>query len=146
MEAIEGILQNTNIADVVKRARERSYAKRLPKDVEKQTKDIRGVLVPNAFQTPNEIVDDGWLGELNGAELKVLIFLIRKTFGFNKIAGDQIPFSQIQAATKLSRQSCMAAVGVLEGSGLIEVKRGRTEDGMRQINLYRLIVREQYYK
>lgn len=146
MEAAKDILQTTTVADILKRAREQTYAKRLSPAVEKQTKGLGGVLVPNAFQVPNEIVDDGWLGELKESELKVLLFLIRKTFGFNKIAGDQIPFSQIKDGTKLSRQSCMAAVSVLEESGLIEVKRGRGADGMPHANFYKLITREHYHK
>src|ERR1044071_790314 len=124
MEAAKDIIQTTTVAAILKRAREHAYARRVSPAVEKQTKGLGGVLVPNAFQVPNEIIDDGWLGELKEAELKVLLFLIRKTFGFNKIAGDQIPFSQIKAGTHLSRQSCMAAVGVLEACQLIEVKRG----------------------
>lgn len=146
MEDVKNIVQNSTVADILKRARERSYPKRISAQVEKQTKGLGGVLVPNAFQVPNEIVDDGWLGELKEAELKVLIFLIRKTFGFNKITGDRIPFSQIKDGTNLSRQSCMAAVSVLEACRLIEVTRGRGEDGMKQINAYRLITRAQYYK
>ena len=30
------------------------------------------MLVPSAFQVPNEVIDEGWLRELGGAEVKVL--------------------------------------------------------------------------
>ena len=28
--------------------------------------------MPSAFQVPNEVIDEGWLRELGGAEVKVL--------------------------------------------------------------------------
>lgn len=146
MEPIEDILQNTSVADLVKRAREQAYTKRIPKDVEKRTKDLGGVLVPSAFQVPNEIVDDGWLGELGGAEVKVLIFIIRKTFGFNKISGDEIPLSQIEKGTKLARQSCVDAGKVLEACNLIKIVRRSKEDGTKLPNFYRLVTRDDYNK
>lgn len=144
MEAIEDIVQNTTVADIVKRARERSYAKRIPKEVEKQTKDLGGILVPSAFQVPNEIVDDGWLRSLGGAEIKVLLFIIRKTFGFNKISGDSIPLSQIQQGTNLTRQTCVDAGKVLEECGLIKIVRRSQEDGTKLPNFYRLVTRNDY--
>ena len=104
MEKLGETLQNNNITDILKRAREQSYVKRLSAEQEREVKDIGGILVPNAFQVPNEVVDEGWLRDLRGGELKVLIFIIRKTFGFNKIGGDRIPFSQIIRWTQLSRQ------------------------------------------
>jgi len=144
MEAVKDIVHHTSVADIVNRARENAYAKRIPKAVEKQTKDLGGILVPSAFQVPNEIVDDGWLGELGGAEIKVLLFIIRKTFGFNKIAGDAIPFSQIEKGTKLTRQTCVSAGKVLEACGLIKIVRRSQEDGTKLPNFYRLVTRDDY--
>ncbi|MCC6168721.1 MAG: replication protein [Caldilineaceae bacterium] len=144
MEKIGESFQNTSVADIVKRAREQSYEKRLTREQEKDIKDIGGILVPNAFQVPNEVVDDGWLKELGGAEIKVLIFITRKTFGFNKIGGDRIPLSQIIAGTGLSRQTAVSAIQVLEDCRLIRVVRGRSEDGVRKMNFYQLITRADY--
>src|SRR3990172_4581440 len=114
MEKIGKSLQATSIAQIVKRAREQSYVKRLSAEQERTVKDIGGILVPNAFQVPNEVVDEGWLKELGGAEIKVLLFIIRKTFGFNKIGGDRIPLSQIITGTGLARQTAVSAIQVLE--------------------------------
>lgn len=144
MEKIGKSIQTNSVAEIVKRARAQSYEKRLTPEQEKTSKDLGGVLVPSAFQVPNEVVDEGWLKELGGAEVKVLLYIIRKTFGFNKIGGDRIPLSQIIAGTGLSRQSAVSAIQVLEGCRLIRVIRGKTEDGVRKINFYQLITRADY--
>ena len=144
MEKIGKSLQTTSIAEIVKRAREQSYVKRLSAEQERTVKDVGGILVPNAFQVPNEVVDEGWLKELGGAEIKVLLFIIRKTFGFNKIGGDRIPLSQIIAGTGLARQTAVSAIQVLESCSLIRVIRARAEDGVRKINFYQLITRRDY--
>ena len=144
MEKISKSLQTTSIAEIVKRAREQSYVKRLSAEQERTVKDVGGILVPNAFQVPNEVVDEGWLKELGGAEIKVLLFIIRKTFGFNKIGGDRIPLSQIIAGTGLARQTAVSAIQVLESCSLIRVIRARSEDGVRKINFYQLITRSDY--
>lgn len=146
MDAIGNTLKPTSIADIVRRAREGSYVKRISKEQEKLTKDIGGILVPSAFQVPNEVVDEGWLKELKGGELKVLLFIIRKTFGFNKIAGDRIPLSQIIAGTGLSRQSAVSAIDVLEKCQLVRVMRSQSVDGNKHINFYQLITRHDYNK
>lgn len=146
MESLKKSLQQSSIAEIVKRAREGSYVTRMSKEQEKFSKDIGGILVPSAFQVPNEIVDEGWLHELSGAEMKVLLYIIRKTFGFNKIAGDRIPLSQIIQSTGLSRQATVAAVDVLERSHLIRVIRGQSPDGLRKTNFYQLITRGDYNK
>jgi hypothetical protein len=144
MEKVGKSLENTDIAEIVKRARQQSYEKRLSVEQDRDVKDIGGILVPNAFQVPNEVVDEGWLKELGGAEVKVLIFITRKTFDFNKIGGDRIPLSQIIAGTGLARQTSVTAIQVLENCQLIRVVRGKSEDGVRKMNFYQLITRSDY--
>lgn len=146
MEKLGKSLRSIKVAEIVKRARDQSYVKRLTREQEKESKDIGGILVPSAFQVPNEVVDEGWLNELGGAEVKVLLFIIRKTFGFNKITGDRIPLSQIIIGTGISRQSAVAAIQVLEGCELIRVIRGESQDGLRKTNFYQLITRRDYNK
>lgn len=146
METLGKSLRSTKIAEIVKRARDQSYEKRLTRQQENESKDIGGILVPSAFQVPNEVVDEGWLKELGGAEVKVLLFIIRKTFGYNKIGGDRIPLSQIMAGTGLARQSTVAAIQVLEACELVRVLRGESQDGSRKINFYQLITRRDYNK
>lgn len=144
MESTKDLLENSSIAELVKRAREQSYVQRISKQQEKTVKDIGGILVPGAFQVPNEVVDQGWLKELGGSEFKVLIYIIRKTFGYNKIAGDRIPLSQITQGTGLARQSAISAIAVLEKCRLIRVVRGQAADGTKSINFYQLIIRHDY--
>jgi len=146
MQSVKDTLHKQSVEEIVKRARSQSYRKLISREQEKVSKDIGGILVPNAFQVPNEIIDDGWLRHLGGSEIKVLLFIIRKTFGFNKIGGDEIPLSQIIAGTGLSRQSTINAVAVLETSGLIRVIRGQSPDGTKKINFYRLVTRTDYNK
>lgn len=146
MHSIEETLQQTPVAEIVKRARDQAYVKRLTHQQERSTKDLGGILVPSAFQVPNEVVDDGWLKELGGVEVKVLLFIIRKTFGFNKIHGDRIPLSQIIEGTGVARHSAVSAIRVLEQCELIHVIRGTSPDGTRKINFYQLITRQDYNK
>ena len=146
MDTIGDTVQKTSVAELVQRARDKNYVKRISTQQEKQTKDLGGILVPSAFQVPNEVIDDGWLKELGGAEVKVLLYIIRKTFGFNKIAGDQIPLSQIIAGTGLSRQSALSSIAVLEACELIRVVRGQSADGTKHVNFYKLITRHDYNK
>ena len=146
MESLKESLRKQSVEEIVKRARSHSYRKLISKEQERVSKDIGGILVPNAFQVPNEIIDDGWLCHLGGSDIKVLLFIIRKTFGFNKIGGDQIPLSQIISGTGLSRQSAINAVAILEHSGLIRVMRSQSQDGTKNINFYRLVTRNDYNK
>jgi len=146
MEDLRASIGRTSVAELVKRARDQNYVKRLTKQQERVSKDVGGILVPSAFQVPNEIIDDGWLKELGGAEVKVLLYIIRKTFGYNKIAGDQIPLSQIVGSTGLSRQSALSAIAVLEACELVRVVRGKAADGTKTVNFYKLITRHDYNK
>jgi len=66
MEAVAETLKRTSVAEVVKRARDQSYVQRLTRQQERTTKDLGGILVPSAFQVPNEVIDEGWLRELGG--------------------------------------------------------------------------------
>ncbi len=146
METISDTVKKTSVAELVQRARDKNYVKRLSTQQERSMKDIGGILVPSAFQVPNEVIDDGWLKELGGAEVKVLLYIIRKTFGYNKIAGDQIPLSQIIIGTGLSRQSALSSIAVLEACELIRVVRGTSADGTKHVNFYKLITRHDYNK
>jgi hypothetical protein len=146
METIGDTVKKTSVAELVQRARDKNYVKRLSTQQERMVKDIGGILVPSAFQVPNEVVDEGWLKELGGADVKVLLYIIRKTFGYNKIVGDQIPLSQIIQGTGLSRQSALSSIAVLEACGLIRVVRGQSADGTKHVNFYKLITRHDYNK
>jgi len=50
-------------------------------------------LLPNSTQVPDVILDF-WLSELSGAELKVVLYVARRTYGFGK-ERDNISLTQI---------------------------------------------------
>ncbi len=54
---------------------------------------FRGFRSPNYTQVPDELFDE-LLASLSGAELKVLLYIVRRTFGFKKVS-DDISLSQI---------------------------------------------------
>lgn len=72
---------------------------------------------PNYTQAPNELFDE-WLPLLGLAELKVLMVIIRKTFGWHKVR-DRISLSQLQQITGLERRHVCSAIKSLEGRRLI---------------------------
>jgi hypothetical protein len=112
-----------------------------------------GIRIPNSTQVPNEILDN-YLSQLTGAELKVLLYLVRKTFGYNKLDGDDISLSQLEHGTKsrageaidtgtgLDKKSILRATQILESVGLIEVTRKENREGRNLPNHYRLKIEE----
>jgi len=85
------------------------------------------MLIPNSFQTPNIIVDEV-LPYLQGSETKVVLFLIRKTFGWHK-KQDKISLSQFEKGTGLSRQSIIDSLNFLCDLNLVlkyETQKGST--------------------
>src|SRR5689334_5276606 len=50
-------------------------------------------LLPNSTQVPDVILDV-WLSELSGAELKVVLYVARRTYGFGK-ESDNISLNQM---------------------------------------------------
>lgn len=71
----------------------------------------RATLIPNSFQTPNLFVDD-LLPLLTGTEVKVLLFVARKTFGWGKTA-ETLTIAEIMAAVNGSRSAVSAALNRL---------------------------------
>src|SRR5690349_6100842 len=101
------------------------------------TSTFRGFRSPNYTQVPDELFDE-LLADLSGAELKVLLYIIRRTFGFKKDS-DSISLSQITSGietrdgevldrgTGLSKASVANAVKSLEARGVILRTRRRSD-------------------
>jgi len=87
-------------------------------------------LIPNSFQTPNEIVDV-MLPDLKGGELKVLMLLVRKTLGWHKDK-DQVSITQFMKGTGLSNRSVIDSLASLREKNII--LRDQTKVG----DVYRL--------
>ena len=109
---------------------------------------FKGFSRPNTTPTPDEVFDV-FMTQLTHAELKVLLYIIRRTFGFKKDT-DSISLNQISngITTKdgreldrgavLSKQGAITAVQNLEKKGLIVVGRVKTKDGYNHVNVYKL--------
>ena len=109
---------------------------------------FKGFSRPNTTPTPDEVFDT-FMTQLTHAELKVLLYIVRRTFGFKKDT-DSISLNQISngITTKdgreldrgagLSKQGAITAVQNLEKKGLIVVGRVKTKDGYNHVNVYKL--------
>ena len=109
---------------------------------------FKGFAKPNTTSCPDEVFDR-FLTELTHAELKILLYIVRRTFGFKK-AADRISLKQISEGilTKdgkqldrgagVDRRTAMRTVKKLEDRGLIRVKRVKTKDGYNSVNVYSL--------
>lgn len=75
---------------------------------------------PNFTQTPNILLDE-WLPLLSHVELKVLMVIIRKTFGWHKVR-DHISLSQLVKMTGSNRTGICKAAKRLQELGLIRKK------------------------
>jgi phage replication O-like protein O len=110
-----------------------------------------GFQFPNTTQIPNEVFDT-LMPHLSGGELKVLLYICRRTFGFRKDR-DSISLTQISKGittkagrvldqgTGLSKRQVQRALRVLENRKVILVERNVDETGLHEINTYRLNVR-----
>jgi hypothetical protein len=103
-------------------------------------------LRPNFTQIPNYFLDE-LMSELSDSELKVLLYIMRRTYGFQK-KGDKISISQLQKGitnsdgvqidrgTGLSNRSIINAVRSLEKIGVILVKSENGRTKYFQMNTY----------
>lgn len=149
MKTAKELTQSLDPIEFMKRAR----GGEIPFDSEEKKP---GIIIPNATQMPNEILDY-YMAGLSGAEYKVLSYIVRKTFGYNKgDKGDKIPMVQLingtikangehqDYGTGLSERSIREAVKSLEAAGLIEVIREKINKDTNEINFYKLITRAKY--
>jgi phage replication O-like protein O len=101
-----------------------------------------GFSPPNYTQTPNELFDY-WLPKLKLVELRVLMVIFRKTFGWHKTR-DRISLSQLQNLTGSHHQDIAKATFKLEQLGLI-TKEVLGEKGNQQ-TFYELVIKEDKIK
>jgi DNA-binding MarR family transcriptional regulator len=111
-------------------------------------RDFPGFYRPRYTPIPDQLLDDV-MAFLSGAELKVLLYIMRHTYGYKKSA-DNISLSQlaegittrnsrvVDRGTGLGRTAIKQALKTLEAKGLIIVERGATAEGERTINIYRV--------
>lgn len=97
---------------------------------------FHGYEVPHYTQVPDVLFDEH-LRHLSGAEVKLLLWIVRKTFGYGKRA-DDISLGQLANGTGLGISSVKRSVKDLEAKGLILVKRDLTKVGDSAVNTYAL--------
>lgn len=89
---------------------------------------FQGFQSPNYTQVPDELFDE-LLAVLSGSELKVVLYIIRRTFGFKKTS-DNISLSQmLNGITTRDGRQLDRGVG-LSKSTLLQAVRGCTEKGL----------------
>lgn len=97
---------------------------------------FKGVSTPNTTQVPDQYLDE-LLSELTGAELKVLLYITRRTFGFKK-PSDNISLSQLlkgittkdgrvlDKGTGLTKPTLLKAIRSLQEKNIIHTERRRS--------------------
>ena len=103
---------------------------------------------PTTTQVP-DVFFDYLAPKLTEAELRVLIYIIRRTYGFKKFT-DAISLSQmtdgiitrdgrvLDCGTGMSRKGVVTGCNGLLAKGIIEKDTRRSEQGDNDINIYRL--------
>jgi len=119
------------------------------KEINDLMRSFSGFDNPNTTQTP-DLIFDLLIAKLTGAELKVLLYIVRRTYGFGKPQGDQVSIDQIcngivkkngerlDYGTRLSRRQAQRAIKVLEDLNCLNVIRSNTRKGGSAINYYSL--------
>ena len=114
---------------------------------------FRGYSSPNYTPVPDELFDEQ-LPDLSGAELKVLLYVIRRTFGFKR-ESDTISLSQmlnglrtrdgrvLDRGVGLSKKTLLQAIKSLEEQAIILTERRRSQEKGDEPTSYRLNVRSQ---
>lgn len=113
---------------------------------------FEGFSSPNTTPVPDEVFDV-LAPRLSEAELRVLLYILRRTFGFKKRA-DAISLQQLvkgirtRSGVVLDEGTGMSKRGVLLGlrglvkKGVIEVRKAVGEDGQHEVNVYSLRFRD----
>ncbi len=101
---------------------------------EKEFECFSGWECPHSTQIPDPLLDEV-MRHLTEAELKVLLVMMRKTFGWKKDS-DHISLSQLCEFSGLSKGTVSTAVKSLERMNMIRVIRTRTKHGDSAINEY----------
>ena len=81
---------------------------------------MSNLLIPNTTRVPNVLLDK-IMPALSGVALKVLLAIVRQTYGWN-VASQQISLSRLCELTGLSRPSVIS--GIKELGNLVTVTRG----------------------
>src|SRR4051812_5930736 len=110
----------------------------MSEDERQQTWIFAGVTSPNTTQVPDQYLDE-LLPVLSGGELKVLLYITRRTFGFKKDS-DNISLSQmlhgietrdgriLDRGVGLSKKTLLQALRSLEDHNIIQTQRRQSPE------------------
>jgi len=100
---------------------------------------------PGTFWMYPKVMDQYWY-TLSGSEQKVLDYLLRRTFGWQK-PKDKVSIGQFakglngrDTGTGLSERAVIRALDILEQNGFIKIQRFVKDTGEKGINEYRLVM------
>src|SRR4051812_21460438 len=111
---------------------------------------FKGYASPNYTPVPDELFDEQ-LPDLSGAELKVLLYVIRRTFGFKR-ESDNISLSQmlnglrtwdgrqLDRGVGLTKKTLLLAIKSLEEKHIVFTERRRSAEKGDEPTSYRLNV------
>src|SRR5688572_9685684 len=114
---------------------------------------FEGFASPNYTQVPDELFDQ-LMTRLSDCELRVLLYIVRRTFGFKRDA-DAISFSQmvsgittrdgtvLDSGTGLSKATVARGLMGLREKGVIEATRNRSAQRGDEPTTYRLRMKDQ---
>ena len=74
--------------------------------------------IPNSFQLPNALIDDGVMADMKGAALAIYILVVRKTRGWQKET-DAISISQFMKFTGYGKDAVISGAEKLVTLGLV---------------------------
>ncbi len=120
--------------------------------VNRSNHQFKGYASPNYTPVPDELFDEQ-LPDLSGAELKVLLYVIRRTFGFKR-ESDNISISQmlnglhtydgrqLDRGVGLTKKTLLLAIKSLEEKNIIFTERRRSVERGDEPTSYRLNIAE----
>ncbi len=118
----------------------------------RSSNQFKGYASPNYTPVPDELFDEQ-LPDLSGAELKVLLYVIRRTFGFKR-ESDNISISQmlnglhtydgrlLDRGVGLTKKTLLLAIKSLEEKNVIFTERRRSVERGDEPTSYRLNIAE----
>src|SRR3954470_3141450 len=122
----------------------------MPNSEKQPPSPFRGFRSPNYTPVPDELFDE-LLVELSGAELKALLYIVRRTFGFKRDS-DNISLSQmlqgiqtrdgrvLDRGVGLSKKTLLLALRSLEDRGIILTERRQSAEKGNEPTAYCLNV------
>ncbi len=102
-------------------------------------KKLRGLPPPGTApytQTPNRLLDE-YPAHLSGAEFKVLMCIVRRTYGWGKTS-DAIPRKYIAEICGIDSKTVTSAIKGLEAHGIISTRRSKDSERGDLTNVYEI--------